>query len=158
MAKMPVRTRRLKAADDESILNLYNAIFDQAQHPVGPKWSQDQLRDECVDRMGLVLEVKSKEEVGQVNERWQIAAFILFRDQISALEITFLGSDPNLVKRGFMRQLILEMQTLTPVIWLEVHEKNLPARALYVSLGFLEVGTRPRYYPDGAAAIVYNYG
>ena len=32
-------------------------------------------------------------------------------------------------------------------LWLEVRASNAPARALYQSYGFREVGTRPRYYP-----------
>jgi ribosomal-protein-alanine N-acetyltransferase len=36
---------------------------------------------------------------------------------------------------------------------LEVAEENLPARALYASLGFEEVGRRPGYYPGAVGAI-----
>jgi ribosomal protein S18 acetylase RimI-like enzyme len=37
---------------------------------------------------------------------------------------------------------------------LEVRESNSHARALYAQLGFHEVGNRPRYYPNGEAAVL----
>ena len=37
---------------------------------------------------------------------------------------------------------------------LEVREGNDPALALYASAGFVEISRRPRYYRDGAAAVV----
>lgn len=37
---------------------------------------------------------------------------------------------------------------------LEVRTDNEPARAFYASLGFTEIDRRPRYYADGATAIV----
>ena len=37
---------------------------------------------------------------------------------------------------------------------LEVRESNASARALYAALGFQEVGHRPRYYPNGEAAVL----
>jgi ribosomal-protein-alanine N-acetyltransferase len=37
---------------------------------------------------------------------------------------------------------------------LEVREDNAGARAFYDAAGFAELGVRPRYYGDGAAAVV----
>jgi len=37
---------------------------------------------------------------------------------------------------------------------LELRESNVPARALYASLGFVVDGRRPRYYPDGEGAML----
>ncbi len=42
----------------------------------------------------------------------------------------------------------------TTALFLEVSAANAPARALYTRLGFTEVGRRPRYYRDGADALV----
>jgi ribosomal-protein-alanine N-acetyltransferase len=39
-------------------------------------------------------------------------------------------------------------------IFLEVAEPNAAARALYACAGAREVGRRPRYYADGADALV----
>ena len=39
-------------------------------------------------------------------------------------------------------------------IFLEVAENNTAARSLYSRLGWMEIGTRSRYYPNGANAVV----
>jgi ribosomal-protein-alanine N-acetyltransferase len=41
---------------------------------------------------------------------------------------------------------------------LEVSEHNEAALAFYRQRGFVEIDRRPRYYRDGAAAIVMSYG
>lgn len=52
-------------------------------------------------------------------------------------------------RQGFGRQLLWASLTALgglSSVDLEVRSSNLPARALYESLGFCEVGTRPDYY------------
>jgi ribosomal-protein-alanine N-acetyltransferase len=39
-------------------------------------------------------------------------------------------------------------------VLLEVRSANAPARGLYARAGFAEIATRPRYYADGADAVV----
>jgi ribosomal-protein-alanine N-acetyltransferase len=39
-------------------------------------------------------------------------------------------------------------------LFLEVSDANLAAQALYVRVGFIQVGCRRRYYPDGSDALV----
>jgi ribosomal-protein-alanine acetyltransferase len=41
---------------------------------------------------------------------------------------------------------------------LEVREDNAPALAFYAARGFVEVDRRPRYYRDGATAVVLRRG
>lgn len=44
-------------------------------------------------------------------------------------------------------------------LFLEVRDDNAPARALYASEGFVEIGVRPGYYqPEGVDAIVMRKG
>lgn len=105
-------------------------------------------------------------------EDGKLIAFVFFRE-VSAkttdcntapiYEISFLATDPMQRKRGVMRHL---MKTVLPgflssdhpkvEIWLEVHERNQAARALYEQLGFKVVGERRRYYGDGGAAKLYS--
>jgi ribosomal-protein-alanine N-acetyltransferase len=43
-------------------------------------------------------------------------------------------------------------------VFLEVSEANQAARGLYTAAGFVEVGRRRRYYPDGTDALVLRAG
>ena len=48
------------------------------------------------------------------------------------------------VMLGGIIELLLKKKIVK--VWLEVRESNLPAQSLYLSLGYLPVGRRPRYY------------
>ena len=39
-------------------------------------------------------------------------------------------------------------------MFLDVRDDNTPAQALYASEGFIEIGRRPNYYPDGNVAAI----
>lgn len=39
-------------------------------------------------------------------------------------------------------------------VFLDVRDDNAPAQALYASEGFVEIGRRPNYYPDGNVAAI----
>lgn len=55
----------------------------------------------------------------------------------------------GLGRRLLRRMLRLAAEQHADTAYLEVRESNLPARALYESLGFTQVGQRRDYYPDG---------
>lgn len=66
-------------------------------------------------------------------------------------EVTDIGVPPAHRGRGIGRALLgallYELRARgCAAVHLEVRESNAPARALYRSLGFREVGRRPRYY------------
>jgi ribosomal protein S18 acetylase RimI-like enzyme len=103
--------------------------------------------------------------VAYVDAHDQVSAFILFRDLGEALEIEMLATHPDFLRQGIMTRLLAEVfrraqndETRLKAVWLEVHEHNALARQLYEKSGFNIVGKRPRYYSDGGAAILYNYG
>jgi ribosomal protein S18 acetylase RimI-like enzyme len=58
-----------------------------------------------------------------------------------------------------MRDLLATFEKSTPELnefWLEVHQENLPAQNFYEKAQFEAVGTRPYYYRDGGAALLYT--
>lgn len=62
-------------------------------------------------------------------------------------------------RRGVARALLAALLALArdagaERVLLEVRADNEGARAFYAAAGFVEVGTRPRYYRDGASALV----
>lgn len=62
-------------------------------------------------------------------------------------------------RRGVARALLEALLALArdagaERVLLEVRADNEGARAFYATAGFVEVGTRPRYYRDGASALV----
>jgi len=71
-------------------------------------------------------------------------------------ELLNLAVEPCLRRRGIARRLVTELTALhSGALWLEVCESNQKARKLYVSLGFIESGQRPNYYPiSNESAIV----
>lgn len=87
-----------------------------------------------------------------------LKAFVLWREIPPDGEITVLGTHPSCHGKGMMRALLTQVfNACRYKRWLlEVHEANAPARKLYENMEFYEVGRRPRYYRDGASAILYQ--
>jgi ribosomal-protein-alanine N-acetyltransferase len=75
------------------------------------------------------------------------------------LEILNLAVAPDFRRRGIARSLWRNLlDSFSGSIFLEVRESNQPARTLYQSLGFQEVGRRPAYYgPPPETAIVMKF-
>lgn len=77
---------------------------------------------------------------------------------LDELTLNTLCVDAEYRRRGIAKRLwqaVLDMmQGVCTVCYLEVRERNLPARTLYESLGFKQNGYRPRYYSDPEEAAV----
>lgn len=84
---------------------------------------------------------------------------ILARIAGDEAEIVTLAVMPTGRRRGLGRALVTAAKEEAAAggaraIFLEVSTANLPAQALYAGTGFVEVGRRPRYYLDGADALL----
>lgn len=93
----------------------------------------------------------------------KFAGFILSRCAADEAEILSVAVAPRERGRGFGARLLdWHLRRLaashTRTVFLEVDERNQPARHLYARAGFREVAQRPRYYAAGtgeaAAALV----
>ena len=143
------KVRKLRPTDVDQIFVVLETSRDRSKVPIGPKWTFQQLADECRE-FGLVAERSD-----------EIQSFILWRDTGAAWEISFLATSPDAQGQGLMTALLEHLKRDRPEnrpIWLEVHSNNHGARALYEKAGFVQSGERPAYYADGGAAILYNYG
>jgi [ribosomal protein S18]-alanine N-acetyltransferase len=81
-------------------------------------------------------------------------AFVLLRHVAGEVEVLTLATDPTARRQGLARAVLKRALSALPdasACFLEVAEPNNPARALYGSLGFAQVGRRRGYYhtPDG---------
>jgi [ribosomal protein S18]-alanine N-acetyltransferase len=145
--------RTVEARDADEI---YRVIQESEAHraahagpPTGPHWTKSQTAEECRQAHGWVSLCDNR-----------IDAFVLYRDQGAAWEISFLATSPAARGQGLMRDLIMKLKAELPLdkeIWLEVHELNLPARRLYEKVAFQKTGQRPRYYSDGGSAVLYTF-
>jgi ribosomal protein S18 acetylase RimI-like enzyme len=130
-----------------------SSIWRIAQASLGPQfnWSQSGLVSICQSHKVLIAELKT-------NLTMEVVAFLGFSVGLDAVEVLVLGTHPNYLGRGFMRQLLqrifVDYKSLP--VWLEVHEQNQTAIDLYLSMGFQQTGIRRRYYKDGASALLFT--
>jgi [ribosomal protein S18]-alanine N-acetyltransferase len=86
-------------------------------------------------------------------QSWQTWGYLIFWVVLEEMHILNLAVHPAHRRQGIARQLLSEglaqaRKLGAELAWLEVRPSNAPARALYESFGFKEVGRRPRYYDD----------
>lgn len=144
-----VEIRRLTPSDADAAIKVLKGAIAASRVPIGPNWSDEQIREAC-HGLGWVLV-----------SHGQTQALVIARDTSQAWEVEFIATHPHAQRQGLARKVLSHIQNEKPSdreLWLEVHELNLPARQLYESFGFRQVGKRPRYYSDGGAAILYSYG
>ena len=93
---------------------------------------------------------------GLIDER---GGLVLVRRVADEAEILTLATAPALRRQGVARRMLAAALAWAgdhgaQVVFLEVSERNTPARALYAAAGFIPCGRRPRYYTDGSDALV----
>ena len=138
---MDFQIRPAQALDKLKILEINQGVV------VGP-WTLLQIEQEMAKdhSRSLVIEDRSG----------TMAGFIFYQDIAGDFEILLVAVDKPFQGQGLGRRLLEgALMNCTPggFVYLEVSEKNLPAMALYQSVGFQEIGRRPHYYKDGSAAI-----
>ena len=84
--------------------------------------------------------------------------FIVWRAVADEAEIITIGVHPDSRHNGIASTMLLLVENDVKKrgvkkIFLEVSEKNIPARKLYEANGYKQIGTRPKYY-DGIDAIL----
>jgi len=142
--------RRAAESDVPAIMELERALF------VNDAWSEQSMRSEVTGEHGYYLVAFPPGEPERIDA---YAGLLAPRGAIEG-DIQTIAVAPRARRHGLARTL---MHTLigearsrgAREIFLEVRADNPGAQALYVSLGFEEIGVRPQYYqPDGVDAIV----
>ncbi len=132
-------------ADAPALAALHAAAFPSAE-----AWGPDALR--------LMLEMP-----GAFGLHAPGQGFALARVAADEAEVLTLAVAPALRRRGLGGALLATAMAGAvargaAAMFLEVSAGNAAARALYAGAGFIEVGRRRRYYPDGADALVLRRG
>jgi|GEM_PF-3550545 len=89
----------------------------------------------------------------------KINAAALYQSSLQAHELLMIATQPAVRGQGHSRALLqslIDKESHDRPWWLEVHEENVAASGLYISLGFAVVGRRAQYYSDGAACILMS--
>ncbi|MBF0620759.1 MAG: ribosomal protein S18-alanine N-acetyltransferase [Magnetococcales bacterium] len=110
-------------------------------------WSQEQIEQELNYGNALCLGgFKQGVLVGYLFCRWMGDSW----------HVMALGVDSACRRQGIASHLIKQSirQAGPDAHYLEVRQSNLVAQALYIQLGFQQIGLRKGYYRDGEAAIV----
>ena len=121
-------------------------------------WSRDIVREELAGehRRYLVLVDGDVDGAGEGAVRGYAGLLVVGTDG----DIQTIAVAPELRGAGHGRALMTELlaeaaRRGASQVFLEVRADNPPARGLYASLGFVEIGVRPKYYqPEGIDAIV----
>ncbi len=115
-------------------------------------WSADIVREELTgERRRYIVLVDESDAI-----RGYAGVLVVATDG----DIQTIAVDPALRGAGHGRALMNELldeadRRGASQVFLEVRADNPPARGLYLSLGFVEIGVRPGYYqPEGVDAIV----
>ena len=142
--------RLMEPGDLDRVLDLERSVFSLP-------WSRQAFQGEiAADHARAYVLVERGESTNRA------AGYICFWVVADAAHLLNLCVAPRCRRRG-LAKLIVEFMTAwcrmnrLEKIELEVRSDNTPARALYRSLGFVEVGLRPGYYTDtGEAAVLMD--
>jgi [ribosomal protein S18]-alanine N-acetyltransferase len=137
-----LRFRRVEAADLPRLMEIERAGF---RHP----WSEQQLRNELANAWSIVLAALEAGPGGAERMAGYVIVWVV-HDELHVLNVATAPEDR---RRGVGRALMEEAHRVgrsraCRLSTLEVRRSNAPAIALYLALGYRQVGMRPRYYTE----------
>lgn len=135
--------RRATADDATSIAVLDAVLFGT------DAWSVEQVLEELT---GAGRRAWLAGSAGDVD------GYVITWDNGDVVDLQRIAVHPARQRGGLASELIDAALAGVDRMLLEVSEHNEAALAFYRQRGFVEIDRRPRYYRDGAAAIVMSYG
>jgi ribosomal-protein-alanine N-acetyltransferase len=126
---------------------------------VDPGWSRAELSRALAQPMARVWVAES--EPGPAGDDDRLIGFVVARRILDILEVDLVGVRSDQRQRGVAKRLLgdlleAEVERGLAEARLELAATNDPARRLYTALGFVVVGKRSRYYPNGDDALLLS--
>lgn len=147
--------RRIEVLGSEHAEEIYNIINEhkqKLQNTAQLNWKFESIAEILKSSRVFGLIQPSEDKT-----KFEILAFIVFRDLIDVAEVLLLGTKFEYQSQGLMKELFVKLKEEYQEIWLEVHELNIKAFRLYEQELFKVDGVRPNYYTDGKAALVMSW-
>lgn len=135
--------KNLPAQAIKELLSLYHSIFPDKK-----------LSSEFFDLPQTLVWIQKEDDV--------LAGFAFVWEVADEGQILDVGVAAEYRRRGIARRMLKEVIAAMESngikkLTLEVSEKNKPAVALYKAAGFVVVGGREGYYPDGSKALLMDF-
>lgn len=141
---------------DSVLVRVADLVAGAMDHP----WNFSQISDALSAENVILVTRESGEGLGE-NE--PLEGLVLGRRlDFDLTEIDLVAVDPERRRLGIGSEILAQFLSREVAegvveVRLEMSSDNLPARALYESKGFVVVGRRARYYPDGADALLLTW-
>ena len=130
----------------------------------GEAWTRSQVANSLAMPHTYALIVDSEGQINRPDEAREPAGFALIRSAPGEEELLLIGVRPRFRKRGLGRILLEAFfaqarKKNADRVFLEMRANN-PARSLYTSLGFEQIGQRRDYYrlSDGSRIDAITFG
>ncbi len=136
-----VRVRKMTLDDLPAVMAIEQQAFSNP-------WSLEMVKKELTQAWSTVLLCEELTGTG-----WCLRAFAIFWLVADELHVLNVATDTAVRRRGFGRRVMDATLSFARTqrcvqAFLEVRRSNVAAQGLYGSLGFRQVGLRPRYYQD----------
>ena len=146
----------VRGEKDSVVVRVTDLVAGAMDHP----WNFSQISDALSAENAILVTRESGEGSGE-NE--PLEGLILGRRlDFDLTEIDLVAVDPERRRLGIGSEILAQFLSREVAegvveVRLEMSSDNFPARALYESKGFVVVGRRARYYPDGADALLLTW-
>jgi len=145
---MTADIRPARASDADALAAIENAVFE------GDRISKESFRRLASGRSAAILVAASGDAIMGY-------CVVLFREGASVARLYSIAADKTRSSAGLGRALLEAAESAArrrgrKLLRLEVRDDNIRARNLYERNGYRFIGTKPRYYCDGATALRYE--
>ena len=142
-----------------------NASVSEAIHRLATRamdhpWTASQIASALASEFACLMLHSAAGASEAADAKLDLTGFVLGRRvAVDLVEIDLVAVDPDHRRQGIGRDLLEELIASEAAVGvrefnLELASQNAAALALYSSAGFVVVGRRSRYYPDGDDALL----